>query len=543
MARRLHRVADGGQKGVYVTTQRNSASLRWAILATYCAIIGFGALAILLDFRRIGGDGPTYMATALSLLAHHHSAIGADAIAYAAEVSRNQPGVMLKGLDGQLHAVHFWGYPLMASPLVAITKATGILRGQEFFLLNIGIALVMLGMTLRLAKDRGEALLAFALVLFPSIALYLRWSGPEVLSTTTLIAAITCLRAERFGWAVFLTAVSGLQNPTVNLFQLINGLWFLLATPRERLWPSILAMIPRLLPAVAITALPFIWSLTTFGALNPVGKAGYADLSYATWPKLISLYTDLNEGFPVVGIVLFLCIVMLATLRLRDRREGGGWFRIHDILLPAAMLITLPVIVQLNWNPGTFVYLRYWTWGIVPIAFWVAIELHGRGSRGALVAVLAASLIHGLLLFWNNAHYDGGPPRHQPWVRALWSVAPGLYTPEPEIYLERTIGNTEPPEPRQWAAWSAAPGVISKISISSELEPEARRAVDDACRVFGFAGTSALLPVIARMSHPNTGIAIAFLQTPIACGAPLPGHSRRAGNAMGIVESSPQHHM
>jgi hypothetical protein len=220
-------------------------------------------------------------------------------------------------------------------------------------------------------------------------------------------------------------------------------------------------------------ALPYAWSYWKFRVFNPIVAEGAINYSLISLGRLASLFLDLNQGM-VVGLPCLILAVptgFLAKLIIRIK-FGQGFFRSEDWLLLGVVLMSIPVLAQVNWNAGQAIFMRYASWIAMPIVVWVAVALNqASGSWRQLIVISALAVQVAMVLLSGTTLVDRqNYVSFKPWVPLLWATAPGLYNPIPEIFFERTAGREGPIQTPAFYSPRSSGTFLKILSKSDDLD-------------------------------------------------------------------------
>lgn len=345
----------------------------------------------------------------------------------------------VRGREGDVYAVHFFGYSLLAAAPFKLFEAIGVPPFKGFQVVNLA-AVFALGLALRrfFGSDRA-AWAGLGLFMLCGGVLYLNWTSPECVSAACLLAALLlfCSRAPLA--ACLLAGLACQQNPTI--------VFFFAFAPLLRLWLewerglSLGANLRRQVDlgtvlaigaGLAVVALPPLFNLYQYGTPNIIARL-FSDSALIGPVRLISFYFDLNQGM-IVGVP-----ALIAGLLLWLPRSDG---KVRGALLLAMLLtlaLALPALAIHNWNSGAKGVMRYAFWAAMPLLF-VFLLLLRRARRWprrlvlGVVVFQAAAMAHAASYSYVN---------FSPLVQLLLKVAPQLYHPEPEIFVERMGRNDD----------------------------------------------------------------------------------------------------
>jgi hypothetical protein len=414
----------------------------------------------------MAGDAPFYLAMQQAFLHHGSFSLPPD-IQHALGQATGNPGLVgegrvIRGPDGETYPVHFWFYPLLSVPFAAVLGALRLSPAYGFVALNIllflGAAWVLHRSTVLGQLGKGVVLLSFAAT---TINWYVAWPHPEVYTACLLLVASLAALERRHASAALAAAFAALQNPSAIL--MIGGIGLIilsdaLATRRQRpVGTLLLVQGAWLVPGLAVASLPYVYSLALLGVANPIVANAYVDPGQITTTKLASLLFDPNQGMAVGFPFVLTVLLVIVTCRVAQWfRNGAVPIRSEDALLVALIAMALPVLGQVNFNAGQYYVSRYVAWLGVPGIVWTAMQ--ADRCRPALVAYvfgMALYVVNFCLFFAQKVHFvltysrAGGPVYEdqlifKPLAAVLLALWPGLYTPWPEIFVERVVGREAP---------------------------------------------------------------------------------------------------
>jgi hypothetical protein len=181
------------------------------------------ALAIALSLiagssPRMPGDGGEYVALALNFAALRGPAIGDDAVpGLQAAIGSYEPGLArwdikrssVVGRGGTRDFVHFWFYPLLATPAVWVTTAVGAHPTFAFTALN----LCLLGLALWVCLPRLGIPVSLLLFCGP-VVWWIDKPHTEVFTFSLLSVALALVREQPW-WSMVAIGAAATQNPPI----------------------------------------------------------------------------------------------------------------------------------------------------------------------------------------------------------------------------------------------------------------------------------------------------------------------------------------
>lgn len=403
----------------------------------------------------MGGDVTEYVLTTIAIASHGSADIHLEDIARGRELvpwlkepfdlleqgmrgnAQQLYAAFVRGREGEVYAIHFWGYPALAALPYKLLEALGAPPLKAFQVVNMA-AVFILGLALnRLFRSPGKALLGVGLFMLCGGWLYVNWSSPECLSAAALLAGLALYASGAPIAGAILAGLAGQQNPTILVFFGFAPLMQLLLDydARRGLRANLLCVLQlRHLVALAaggaVFALPILFNLYQFGVPNIIAKL-FSDPGLIGRARLFSFYFDLSQGMIIAipGLVIALLAWGWRTHPAGARREL--------LLLGAACLFTLalaiPALAVLNWNSGANGVMRYAFWAAMPLLFVFLLRL-SHTARWP-VAVLLPLVVLQVLAMISARSY--GYVEFSPAAKWVMAHATRLYHPEPEIFAER----------------------------------------------------------------------------------------------------------
>ncbi len=349
-------------------------------------------------------------------------------------------------LQGRELVLHFWMYSLTVVPLKLLLRLTGLNTTVAFQLTNalFLIGACAFGMFWRTRVDRRRFWFVPLAAVGPAIW-YVHWPSPEVFCWATVVCALVLLEEEKYVLAALVSAFGATQNPPIVFLAVAAAT---LSIRRKQYRASLAAF-----GACAIATLPYAFWYSQYHkpSLILLGATDKSNVSFArTW----SVLADLNQGMlPYAPLLLLLApVAMVLMIRARDVTSIG--------VSCAAALFVLGCEPATNWNPGEAGVLRYVVW-MIPLFAWL-IARHLGDLRWAQPALAAAAVLQVLVVAWQ---YDGREEylSHNFIADFVLRRAPRLYSPEPEIFAERTLHGEFYYAEQLPIAYSDGDGVVTKI--------------------------------------------------------------------------------
>ena len=430
-------------------TSQHRASARWRF-PLLLALVLIAALALFKP--TFGGDVVEYTAVTVALADHGSPDVRLEDLDRVralipgwfvepfAELERGMRAgdeklyaAFVRGRGGDVYAVHFFGYSLLAAAPFKLFEAIGVPPFKAFHAVNLA-AIFMLGLALRrFFKSDKMAWTGLGLFMLCGGVLYVKWTSPECVSAAALLAALLFYTSRAPLAACLLAGLACQQNPTIVFFFAFAPLFRLLIEwqPGLGLGANLRRQVDlRTVLAVgaglALVALPPLFNLYQFGTPNIIARL-FSDSSLIGPVRLISFYFDLNQGM-IIGTPALIAGLLLWLPRSDNRLRGA---LLLALLLTLAL--ALPALAIHNWNSGAKGVMRYAFWAAMPLLF-VFLLLLRHAPR------LPRRLLAGVVVFQAAAMAHAASYEYvsfSPVVQLLLKAAPQLYHPEPEIFIER----------------------------------------------------------------------------------------------------------
>lgn len=386
--------------------------------------------------RRVG-DGFEYVAMARNLARGLPPAVSAEeASALTADMAARGDGTWdgaliatLRGADRRYDFPHFWMPPLLAAPLVAVTDAAGVHPVRAFTLLNL---LLTAGVCALLVTRTGGGPVA---VLFAAPMLWWIDKAHAEIFFSALVAGALLLRATRPGTTLVLLGVAAAQGPVLAV--LLAGCAVEAVARHGTTRPVVGGALVGAVMA-ALHPLYYLWRLGTMSPLPDTVTAHLPPLR-----ALVTPLTDLNLG--VVWFAPVLRVLTLAGLAVVLRQRRGGSLAL--LVGAAALLVAASQVTNVN-HGGTPGMSRYGVWTLaILLPFAAQVDL-ARRRRAAAIGATALTVVFAAVALHPRVADAGIDPRLTPLATLVWTQAPGLDNPLPEVFVERvTHADGAPPSP------------------------------------------------------------------------------------------------
>lgn len=443
---------------MFLQAVRIFAAPRWYLLALAGALVA----ASLAGTPRHEGDVDEYALMTMAIATNAHPAITPGVVNASREFipSRNivfdqlEAGMKAnqeipkwgfqRGADGNVYAIHFFGYPALAAVAYRVLDALGLPVGYSFMAVNLAMVFV-LGIALRRLLGSGERA-AFGLALFFTCGglLYWDWSSPETMSAAALLAGLCFFVTGRALAGGLLAGLAAMHNPPIVFFAAFAPLFALLLDTGDRpllrtlrtpgIWAGATA-------CALLFPLPFLFNLWQFGEPSLIAK--YSTLpELIGWHRLVSFFFDLNQGM-VVGIPALAGALAFLGWRGLPRTEQVRQRWLLALGTAFTLALALPALSALNWNSGAQGPMRYAFWSAMPLLFVLLLRLRALPvwNGWAIVLLLALQVVAmGHARSYHSVQFSR-------LADAVLRHAPALYNPDPEIFRERLASAELPMDP------------------------------------------------------------------------------------------------
>ncbi|MGD9902100.1 MAG: hypothetical protein AB7U83_01425 [Vicinamibacterales bacterium] len=407
---------------------------RWRRLAIVLAVAAVLVTGALDSTPRRVGDGAEYMTMAARLAGGHAPGGTNDELP---DVRRQLAhlrwldddrvsGLVTTGQEGW-DFQHFWLYPAVVAPLVALLPPAGVHPNVAFALVNGTLLLALVWVLC----GRGDYLLALLLGTGP-LVWWTDKAHAEIFMVTSLAAA-SLLRDSHSKTAPLAAGIATAQNPAACPVLIVQAAAVALSRPRR---PSALAAVSV---AVAIAAVHPLYYLVRLGRLSPLLAPDGPH-----WPSLRALLTPLFD--PNLGLVVYAPVwVALAIIGWRRQPSQERYATLASVAL---LLLAFAQTTNVN-HGGSPGMSRYGLWLLAAMAPAAAAAARRLDARAPVLAAVAVGI--SAAFTWSSFRpvlSEGQTLRPSILASALWTYWPSLDNPLPEVFAERLSGiDGAPPIP------------------------------------------------------------------------------------------------
>jgi hypothetical protein len=382
--------------------------------------------------RRVG-DGAEYLVMALNLSRLHPPALSVDEKRELVDRLAVTPGFRIStldqplvGADGRQDFPHFWLYPLVVAPVLAVVNGLGLHPNHAFTIVN-GLLLLLLSWWF----VKGHRAIAAALLVAGPLIWWIDKAHAEVFLFIMIAGAIVIVDHAPV-LALVAAGLAAAQNSGALVVLAGLAIYVLVYQRRNATFIALAA-------AVAMAALPplyYVWHLGTWSPLAETVERGMPGLR-----AVLTALIDLNLG--LVPYAPLLVVLALVGIKAQRRRT---------LVLVAALFATLLIVLSrpLNLNHGGSPGIsRYALWLLACLTPLVA---HGAESlerrRPLLMAIFLMTVVAMSWYSFRPEAVDRGGGTPSMGATMVWTRWPSLENPLPEVFAERASGvDGEPPVP------------------------------------------------------------------------------------------------
>jgi hypothetical protein len=393
---------------------------------------------------RMPGDGGEYVAMALNFASFDGPPLSRRSMTRIEQrIATFEPGLSawsieqatVSGGDLRRDFLHFWFYPLLATPGVWVTEALNVSPVYAFAALNC----VLLSLALIAALPRIGA--AASLLLFAGpILWWIDKPHTEVFTFSLLTIAFATLQ-DRPWWALIAAGAAATQNPPITVLApalAVGALAFDRGLLRDRRFLAGAAT------GFALALVHPVYTYLRYGTpslLLRATRAGLPDFAEVS-AVVLDPQIGLLSSYPALGLVIAASIVLV--LRKRPRA-----FAAPDMLLAGgvALFFLYSFARTTNIHHGATPGLsRYGLW-LVPLAVPVLMRAGAIGGPVWTRFMFTTATISAVVcLFAYHPRFDQNV-REPSWLAGyLWQHHPAWNNPLPEIFIETTLRRED-----QWA--------------------------------------------------------------------------------------------
>ncbi len=430
-----------------------SAKIPWLILIASILLLGF--YFIVFAKAQIAGDVAEYYGMTVSILNHGDVSLRnndkVEIEKYLPATYFSDPQYYMTGKNNVRYPVHFVFYSYLLIPSRILLSIFGINPLVSFPVTNIIIlAAALIFIFKKYVKEPGERLFLLFLVYFSPLIFFLGWPGPEIYYICLIFLSIFAFLHKEYFLSAFLSALSSWQSQpliiisfALTIYMVADYLLKHRKNPVQEINFRRYEWLFRPLLVFILILIPYFLSYIQFGLLTPwtniqngwteINGFGLQNISLR---KLYEQFFDLNMGlFWYAPFTLVTGFYYLIKRIIIDNKA---------IFLSAIYFITA-FFYQTNpaWNYGTAGYgpTRHIVY-ILPLFIAFAIYfLHERKLN--IITSITLFILLGLQTLsmnmngWVNPDFRNSL-RNNYYAGYILDNFPSLYTPTPEIFVDRT---------------------------------------------------------------------------------------------------------
>lgn len=388
------------------------------------------------------GDGEEYLGMTISFFNHLSPDLRDDDIKLNEDILRKNciPDDRrvpyygyFESLDNKYYSYHFWAYSLLNLPIFYILNYLDLNEMRSFQISNSILLVICLGSLIYFKNlSPQQRLWLFLLSSLNPILLYVKWPHPEVFCYAFLTLAIFSALDKNYRIAVLASSIASLQSTPVMFFTFILILFGWNDRARrsnELIWLTSISI---------VSIIPYIFYYAHYNTLNLIVHLGWADVSYISLDKVLSLFFDFNFGlFSYVPLLLLVSILLLMSgIANRDFHTTSLWV---TLFLMAVLFST-----QYLWNCG-MMYIHRYAILMCPIMIMIVIYNMPRHPRMTSKLLLLLSIFSTMAIV-TPLLYEYDLDNHHKFndlSTAVLIYAPSLYAPLPEVFGMRATGEDQ----------------------------------------------------------------------------------------------------
>lgn len=438
---------------------------RWEALARGLAWGAFGVILVLAGLAPIvrTGDAHQYYAMATALADLRPPALTSDEVAAfkawllaqpTSSAFPNSVGMIDQPplvVAGRQELSHFWLYPLLVAPVIALTDLIALHPGYAFLAVNAAL----LGLALWQVQRAYSAVVALFLLASPLIW-FVNKAQVEIFTVALLAIAMAQARRGRWLEAGLAAAVAATQN--VPILAAVACFWAAGLLQQQRTnWRPItrrgLALVAATLVIGALHPAYYLWRL---GVPTPQRLNGGINLRLPSPEQYLAVLLDPDLGLlpwlPLFGLLALTGLVVAfspLTLNLGRTRPSppriGGPGRLDSnlrltalcaLVIGAGFLFAFAQTTNVN-SGGTVHISRYALW-LLPLGlpFLAATAGWLRPRLTALLPAAGALAVTAYAIAFQPAQPELYL-NQSPQATFVTTWLPELYRPVPEIFAER----------------------------------------------------------------------------------------------------------
>lgn len=420
----------------------------WVIFL--CITVFLFAYFLVTPARNWGGDIIEYYGTSESLMNHLTPQLTTQDVKNITHKLNpaylQDPQYYIQGIDGGRYPVHFIGYSLLLIPLRIILRLFQQDEVRSLTLINVTLLSLFVFYILRkhIHDFRKQSLFLLVVYLSPLIS-FLSWPGPEILYVTLIFTCIFLYFEKKYAPATLVAAFASWQSQPLLviaigllIYYLFHVYWMKKENDTSLNYFKIFNVITSVL---LVLALPYLYNLTVFGVWSPWTRFQNVWTQYYGFGlhnislfKLFEQFFDLNMGLFWYAPVI-VTIGMVSGCMMIVKKNTHAFFLLLFILT-AFFYQTNPA-----WHYGTAGYgpTRHILF-FLPLFVYFFMQYRFKSIQRTSILLFILVITQGYIHYFNGFLSPNllNVLRHSPFATYMLTNYPALYSPTPEIFIDRT---------------------------------------------------------------------------------------------------------
>lgn len=334
------------------------------------------------------------------------------------------------------YSYHFWLYPLIVAPVQQVTEFFHGNFLRAFSITNALLYLTMLwGIYLLSASDKKN-LLVLLMAMSPLVP-YIIWPHPEVFSASLLAMALVFYFRKNLQMSILLSGLAACQNPPIMFFTVWCGCLYLWQVYKK--YKNTHSFDFREFVITGLCAIPLLLSplfyFINYSVPNLIMGVGGSKSEFINFGRFFSYLFDLNQGLIVYSGLLLFVFLYLVIKNIISRN-----FKYFELVV-ISIFVIMGSLTTTNWNCGQTSVIRYVVWMYPLMVFYVVYSIDFTKKK-----LLSYLLVANMFIICCAQSWFKGDDRyiwHNIIAKTVLSNYPVLYSPEHDIFVFRTLHNTD----------------------------------------------------------------------------------------------------
>ncbi len=333
------------------------------------------------------------------------------------------------------YSYHFFFYSMLNVPARYIAEKAGSNPLRCFQVTNAFFVILtcfILLFTSRFAL--WQTVLIALSFCFSSAYWYLGWTHPEVYTVCLVTLGFWFFLQNRLYLGILLVAIAALQNQPLLVVLVFMAIKTLIdkGFNFKNIFRIFLSSVLFLWPAVF-----YFWH---FNTTNLIKDAGFLSTEYITFTRVFGFYVDVNQGV-ILAIPLVLALFTFFFIRkwifIFMKKEKFDFNYLFPLFL---IVMTCVVSTMGNWNHGQAVVNRYASWFSAIILIYTIFSINQFRHLVSLTILNYVFITQALTTLYHDKFnmLDWSQNEHKPLAKWFLDEHPGLYNPDPMIFIIRT---------------------------------------------------------------------------------------------------------